>query len=163
MKLLHHPGAASESLTPTTFEPRGVKLPKIDVATFNGDLLDWRTFWKISVHDRRDVSNAEKLNDGHAKSVIEGLSQSGNQYEEAIASLKSRYDRPRLIHQAHVRKVCETPSLRDGSGKEIRRLHDSVQQHLRALKAMGEEPSGSFITSMLELKLDQSTMFEWQN
>ncbi len=30
------------------------------------------------------------------------------------------------------------------------------------LKAMGEEPSGAFITSILELKLDQATMFEWQ-
>ena len=35
-----------------------------------------------------------------------------------------------------------------------------MQQHLRALKAMGQEPSGSFITSMLELKLDTNTMFE---
>ncbi len=112
-KILHNPGAVPGSLTPTTFEPRGVKLPKIDVATFNGDLLDWRTFWEqfeISVHDRREVSNAEKLRnalkDGHAKSVIEGLSQSGDQYEEAIASLKSRYD---MIHQAHVRKVYEAP------------------------------------------------------
>ena len=35
-------------------------------------------------------------------------------------------------------------------------------QHLRALKAMGNEPSGAFITSTLELKLDTNTMFEWQ-
>ena len=94
--------------------------------------------------------------------MIEGLSQSGDQYAEAIESLKARYDRPRLIHQAHARKIYEAPNLKDGSGKEIRRLHDSVQQHLRALKAMGEEPSGAFITSILELKLDQATMFEWQ-
>ena len=37
-----------------------------------------------------------------------------------------------------------------------------VQQHLRALKAMGYEPSGPFITSVLELKFDAGTMFEWQ-
>ncbi len=86
------------------------------------------------------VSNAEKLaylrhslKDGSAKA---GLSQSGDQYLEAIASLKARYDRPRLIHQTHVQKICEAPSLKDGSGKELRRLHDTVQQHLRALKAM---------------------------
>lgn len=42
------------------------------------------------------------------------------------------------------------------------KLHDTVQQHLRALKSMGYEPSGPFITSTLELKLEQSTMFEWQ-
>ena len=27
---------------------------------------------------------------------------------------------------------------------------------------MEDEPSGSFITSVLELKLDTNTMFEWQ-
>ena len=100
--------------------------------------------------------------DGSAKAVIEGLSHSGDQYEEAIASLRSRYARPRLIHQAHVRKIYEAASLREGSGKELRYLHDTVQQHLRALKAMGNEPPGSFITSLLELKLDTNTMFEWQ-
>ncbi len=27
---------------------------------------------------------------------------------------------------------------------------------------MDQDPSGAFITSMMELKLDQTTMFEWQ-
>jgi len=31
---------------------------------------------------------------------------------------------------------------------------------LHALKAMGQEPSGPFITSLLELKLDPNTIFE---
>ena len=44
----------------------------------------------------------------------------------------------------------------------MRRLHDTVQQHLRALKAMDYEPPGPFVTSILELKLDTNTMFEWQ-
>lgn len=57
--------------------------------------------------------------------------------------------------------IMDAPALKDGSGKEVRRLHDTVQQHLRALKALGNEPSGPFITSMLELKLDTNTAFEW--
>ena len=47
--------------------------------------------------------------------MIEGLSHSGDQYMEAITSLKSRYDRPRLIHQTHVRKIYEVASLKEGS------------------------------------------------
>lgn len=164
-KLLH---------TPTSTSPpaSGVKLPKLDVPTFNGDILMWKTFWEqfcISVHDRSNLSDSEKLvylqhafKDGTAKRVIEGLSRSGEHYTEAIKSLKSRYDRPRLIHQTHVRMIVEAPSLKDGSGKELRRLHDTIQQHLRALKALGHEPSPAFITSMLELKLDVATTFEWQ-
>ena len=102
------------------------------------------------------------LKDGSAKSIIEGLSCSGEQYAEAIKSLKSRHSRPQLIHQTHIRKIYEVPSLREGTGKELRRLHDTIQQHLRALKVMGQEPSGSFITSLPELKLDPNTTFEWQ-
>lgn len=163
---------ASTSATAPVTGSRGVKLPKIDVPTFNGSILNWRTFWEqfsVAVHTHSSISDAEKLvylrhsvKDGSAKSVIEGLSRTGDQYNEAIDCLKTRYDRPRLIHQAHVKKILEVPSLKLGNGKELRYLHDTVQQHLRALKAMGYEPSGPFITSVLELKLDAGTMFEWQ-
>lgn len=152
-------------------ESKGVKLPKLDIPTFDGHLLNWTSFWEqftISVHGHSDISNAEKLvylrnalKDGAAKHIVEGLSRSGEQYAEAVECLQARFSRPRLIHQAHVRVVLEAPGLKDGSGRELRRLHDTVQQHLRALKAMDYEPSGPFVTSVLELKLDSNTMFEW--
>ena len=44
--------------------------------------------------------------------------------------LKSRYDRPRLIQRTHVQLIVDTPPLKEGSGKELRRLHDNVQQHV---------------------------------
>ena len=123
----------------------------------------------MSIHSRSDLANAEKLaylrnalKNGSAKNVIEGLSRSGEQYDEAIACLKARYNRPRLIHQAHVRKIMKIPNLKEGTGKELRKLHDTAQQHLRALKSLGQEPDGPFVTSIIELKLDSHTMFEWQ-
>ena len=90
------------------------------------------------------------------------MSRSGENYDEAIDCLRSRYNRPRLLHRAHVQMITEAPPLKDGSEKELRRLHDTVQQHLRALKVMEAEPNGAFITSIIELKLDVDTMFEWQ-
>lgn len=59
-------------------------------------------------------------------------------------------------------RIVEAPPLRDGTGKEIRALHDLVIQHLRALKSLGHEPSQAFITSLLEMKLGSTSMFEWQ-
>ena len=150
----------------------GVKLPKLLAPTFDGKLTSWMSFWEqfdIAIHSRTTLSNVEKLaylrnsiKDGSAKGIIEGLSTSGEQYTEAIDTLKARYDRPRLIHQSHVRAIVEAPELKNATGREIRKLHDTTQQHLRALKAMGFEPSGPFITSILELKLDPDTSFEWQ-
>ena len=166
---------SSSHPTPATSTPvdgKGVRLPKLDAPTFDGKLVNWRPFWdqfSIAIHDRSSLSKAEKLaylrnslKDGPAKGVIEGLSESGDFYDEAIESLKARFDRPRLIHQSHVQMIVEAPVLKEGTGRELRRLHDTVQQHLRALKAMSYEPSGPFITSMLELKLDSTTRFEWQ-
>ena len=170
-RLIYSP-ATPAGMPPESADSKGVKLPKLDVPTFDGDLLNWQTFWEqfcVAVHDRSNISDAEKLvylrnslKDGSAKGVIEGLSRSGEHYHEAIECLRSRYDRPRLIHQMHVKRIMEIPLLKEGSGKELRRLHDVAQQHLRALKIMKHEPSGPFITSLLELKLDSGTMFEWQ-
>ena len=66
----------------------GVKLPKIDVPTFDGNILNWQTFWEqfsIAIHERSSLSDTEKLvylhhslKDGAVKKVIEGLSRSGD-------------------------------------------------------------------------------------
>ena len=162
------------NLTTSSSSGKGVRLPKLDVPTFDGtsNILNWRTFWDqflVSVHDRTNLSEFEKLvclqqalKGGSAKRAIEGLSRSGEHYSEAIKCLKSHYDRPCLTHQAHVKMIVEAPSLKDGNGREIRHLHNTVQQHFRALKAMDYDPSGPFITSVFEFKLDANTMFEWQ-
>ena len=144
--------ASSTSRTPLTpSDSKGIRLPKLDVPVFNGHILNWRCFWEqfvVSIHERSSLSDAEKLvylqqalRGGSAKSAIEGLSRSGDNYREAIKCLKKRYDRPRLIHQTHVKAILEAAPLKDGTGKELRKLHDTIQQHLRALKGMGHEPS----------------------
>ncbi len=164
------------SLTPnrsnTSTDIKGSRIPKLEAPTFDGDILNWTRFWEqfvISIHECDNLSNAEKfvylqnsLKGGSAKGVIEGLAGTGEHYSKAVDCLKSRYDRPRLIHQSHVKMIIETPSLRDDSGKELRRLHDVLHQHLRALDAVESEPHSRFITSMIQLKLDSNTLFEWQ-
>ena len=58
--------------------------------------------------------------------------------------------------------ILEAPPLKDGDSKELHKLHDTMQQYTRVLKAMDCEPSGPFLTSVIELKLDTTPMFEWQ-
>ena len=77
-------------------------------------------------------------------------------------TVKSHYDRPRLIQQTHARIIVDAPLLKDGSGKELGRLHDTVKQHLCVLENSDHGLPGTFITSVIELKLHSDTMFEWQ-
>ena len=166
------PATVDSSGNHTTSDASEVRLPKLNVLTFDGNLINWTQFleqFTISVHDRTTISDTEKivylqnaLKDGSAKSVIEGLTSSGDNYHEAVKCLKARFDRPRLIHRSHVQIIVDTPAVKEGNGKELRRLHDRVQQHIRALKTLGCELPGKFITSMIELKLDTETLFEWQ-
>ena len=110
-----------------TTDGTGVRLPKRDVPTFDGDIVHWKQF-TVAVHSKTNMSNAEKtvylqhaIKDAYyAKSAIEGFSHSGENYDEAIKCVKSRYDRPRLIHRTHVQLILDVPSLREGSGKELR-------------------------------------------
>ena len=62
----------------------------------------------------------QSLKGGSAKGAIEGLSRSGEYYSEAVKSLQLRYDRPHLIHRAHVRVILEAAPLKEGNGKELR-------------------------------------------
>ena len=80
----------------------------------------------------------------------EGLAQTTDTYKEAISCLQSRYNLPRFIHQAHVRAMLKATPLRNGSGKEIRRLHDIANQHTRALKAAKQDSYESLIMAILE-------------
>ena len=165
--------SSSPTTTHTVAQKEGaIRLPKIEVPKFDGNIMHWRRFWeqfKVSIDSKSQLDDAEKLTyleqalkDGPAKNAIEGLSGSGDDYQEAIECLRKRYDRPRLLHQAHVRAIVEAPSLKDGGGKELRRLHDTLNQHLRSLKNMHQESYEAFVTSLIELKLDQTTTFEWQ-
>ena len=137
-RLLESRSAAADS--------KGIKLPKLEIPTFNGDILIAGEPFGSSFAYRcmiAPTSDSEKLvylqsalKGGSAKQAIEGLSRSGEYYVEAVECLRSRYDRPRLIHQAHVKMILESPPLKERSGNELRCLHDNVQQHLHALKAM---------------------------
>ena len=87
-------------------DSKGIKLPKLEVPTFDGDLFNWRTFWEqfhVSVHGCTSLSDSEKLvylrsalKGGPAKQTIEGLSRSGEFYAEAAECLHARYDHRRI-------------------------------------------------------------------
>ena len=62
-RLMYSPASPTESTTPST-EGSGVKLPKLAVPKFDGDIVNWRTFWEqfcVSIQDRSHLTDSEKL------------------------------------------------------------------------------------------------------
>ena len=56
-KLLYESDFPPDSLG-TSSDGKGVKLPKLDVPTFDGNILNWQSFWELNCSN---LSDSEKL------------------------------------------------------------------------------------------------------
>ena len=158
----------SDHSGPAKPKATSIKLPKLSIPKFNGDVLNWRTFWEqfqVSIHKWEKLSDAKKLaylkdtvKDGPAECVTQGLAQTVDTYDEAIECLLNRYDWLHLIHQAHICAILDVPSLKEDNGKEIRHLHDALLQHYLTLRAMNEDNFETLLMPIAELKMDLTTI-----
>lgn len=78
--------------------------------------------------------------------------------------LKERYDDTGLIIEKYVKALFELPSISKDNHSALRQLLDTVQKHLRALKAL-KRPTDKWDDLIIHLvtgKLDQLTYREWE-
>ena len=74
-----------------------MKLLKLTLRAFNGDITTWTTFWdsyESAVHKNSELSDIDKFNylksllERTAQEVISGLTLTSTNYHEAISILK---------------------------------------------------------------------------
>ena len=100
---------------------KGIKLPKIDVPRFEGDIMNWQSFWQqyeISIYFRTPLSEAEKLDYGLAYGCGRKVSlwlTLRNEYDEAKESFQMCHDMLCLLHQVHANAIVEFPALKEGN------------------------------------------------
>ncbi|XP_064486058.1 uncharacterized protein LOC135398603 [Ornithodoros turicata] len=93
----------------TSTRRTGVKLPKLKLTTFGGNLCEWHGFWeqfKATVHDNGDLQKIEKfqylrsLPSGQAAAAIAGLPVSEASYDNSTEILTERFgDKGRIEKQ----------------------------------------------------------------
>ena len=85
-----------------------VKLPRIELPTFNGKYEEWHAFFDLFnslIHSNRDISDTQKFHylrsslKGDAAEIVSSLEISGANYADAWTRLKERYDNKRLPKQ----------------------------------------------------------------
>ena len=157
------PGAGGTTPSPS-ITPH-VKLPKLSIKKFNGDLTKWVTFWDSfdsSIHSNLSLSNVDKFNylnsflESTAAESIAGLTLTSANYEEAVAILKRRFGNTQLIVSKHMDALLNLPAVNSHHDlKGLRHLYDSVEAHVRGLRALGvtADSYGSLLTSILMSKL----------
>lgn len=153
---------ASQSPSAMLHAQNGIKLPKLQLRTFTGELTDWLPFWQqfsTAVDENSRLTKREKfqylstLLKGDAASAIRGLHATESSYDDAIEMLKQRFGDTGRIEREHLAKLRKLPAVKlaaDISG--LRLLYDHVQANMRGLRALGVS-STSYASMMVDILL----------
>ena len=161
------------SARPQTTEPAApphaakVRLPKITMNKYNGDMTKWTAFWDSfdsSIHQNPDISDVDKFNylnsllEGAAADAVSGLKLTAANYTEAVEILKRRFGRKQQIIAAHMDVLLNLEAVSSQFNlKGIRHLHSLIETQVRSLKSLGVTPEsyGTLLSSVLLNKLPQ--------
>ena len=149
----------------STTAPDRVKLPKISLPHFRGELLRWTAFWdsfESAVHSNSRLSEIDKFNylrsllEGSAYDAVAGLALSAANYGQAIEILKKRFGNKQLIVSKHMETLLSIGAVTSDSHlRDLRRLFDQAEANIRSLRALGVETEsyGAMLSSVLLSKL----------
>ena len=124
-----------------------VKLPKLSLKKFNGDLTRWTTFWdtfESAVHQNPALTNIDKFSylnsllESTASEAVAGLTLTSANYDEAVATLKRRFGNKQSIVNRHMELLLHLEAVTSTYNlKGLRQLFDAVESNVRGLKALG--------------------------
>ena len=138
-----------------------VKLLKLVLKKFNGDISRWCSFWdtfEAEIHKNSKLLTVDKfyylnsLQEKTASEAIASLAITNAVYEEATAILKTIFLNKHMDDFINMAHVYSSYDLRG-----LRQLYDLVEVHVRGLKALGvpSEFYGSLLSSVLMNKVPQ--------
>ena len=142
-----------------------VKLPKLTIQPFKGELTAWTTFWdayEVAIHSNRSLSDIERFNylrsllQGPALDAITGLTLTAANYREAVEVLSKRFGNKQRIIDKHMEALLSLDAVpSDTNLKALRHLYDAIESQVRGLKSMGVTPEtyGSLLSSVVVAKI----------
>ena len=95
----HTPTSPPAVETDTRSHGAKVKLPKLSLTCFNGDLVKWPTFWdsyKSAIHNNDELAEVDNFNylrsllECRALDAISGLTLSAANYKEVVEILQKK-------------------------------------------------------------------------
>jgi hypothetical protein len=101
--------------TQTSNRENEVRLPKIDIPVFDGNLKAWPNFrdvFESIIHKNVNITPIQKLIylkgslTGEASDIIQSLPSSGANYSTAWNSIVDRYDNIQLLVSHHLHALC---------------------------------------------------------
>ena len=105
-----------------------MKLPKLYLPKFAGDVTKFRTFWDSfdsAINQNPDLSAINKFNylkmllDGPTASTIQGLTLSKENYEAALELIQEHYSKSQQVIATHMDKLLKIPVCAGGKITQV--------------------------------------------
>ena len=155
----------------SSFSMTDVKLTKLNLPVFNGDVLQWQSFWDqfVAAVDSTDLPDVSKFSylraslEGEPKAAIQGLSLTSAHYASACKILKDRFGRKETIIFSHIQKLLNLSVPSKCSVSALWKLNDDLQAHTRSLATLGIDGDkyGVILTPLILSHVPQELRLEW--
>ena len=144
-----------------------VKLPPIDLPTFDGNFLNWRSFedsFVAFVDKNESLSDVQKLCylraelKNEAFDLIKSLDTTSNNYKIAFDLIRDRFSHHRRIVYSHINALL---NIKFTSAKAF---INSIDQHIRSLESLNVPVSAAdaFLLPLFTSKLEHKLTHEWE-
>ena len=141
-----------------------VKLPKLELKSFDGRALSWQSFldrFDSSIHKNTYLNDIDKFSYlsflcSSASESIYKLTRTAENYTEAINLLHERYGNIQVQISAHVKQFVSLPPVKSMNGVPgLWNLIDKLEGSVRNLKSLKVDPSsyGILLVPLINEKL----------
>ena len=144
-----------------------VRLPKIEIPTFDGNILTFKEFWdafEVCIDNNKRLSPVEKFTYlkskllGDALKAVEGLSLCSVNYSVALQILRERFGEEQLVINAHYRALMDIHMPTNCSVSSLRTLCDEMEKHFRSLEALAQDITSPVFVSIILSKLPREVV-----
>lgn len=151
-----------------------LKMDKIQLPTFNGDLTEWIAFrdqYTDLIHKSKKMTKVTKFYQlrshltGLARDAIGGFKLSAANYEAAWQVLQKRYDKPDKIIEEYILQFEKLAYLVKPDAQNLITMVNRANQMLRVLPSLGVDVTSwdTWVMFNLKSRLDHQTLRKWMD
>lgn len=152
---------------PITIPRNQARLPKLEIQEFDGTISHWPNFYAIfssAIHKNNSISKVEKFMylrgylKSHARSLIESLEITEDNYDIAMQLLIKRYQNKRLLASTYLNKIITFRQLSDENTDSLNNFLEVFNSNISAFKALDIINSFDFVMLHLGVRALSPTL-----
>lgn len=166
------PVSTASSSTSGSIPRSEVRLPKITLPKFAGDVSEWISFrdmFMTTIHNSTTLSDAQKFTYlqsslvGNAAKIVKSFEITDVNYSIAWDNVMKRYENERELYFSIMRKFISKSSVSSESPSSLRSLVDSTNECIRAIGSLSvADKWDAILVFLIAQKLDPTSRQFWE-